>query len=106
MLLAQFIPRIMNYTAIILGTLVMVGLCVCLALYPTKYTAAKWICFVVFLVPVLIIIFKVFFNSKVWAVNGILLEEASRMVCDRISVLGYIPIFILVTVAFAFMMIY
>ena len=72
--MVQFLPKFMNYAAIILGTLSMIALCVLIALYHTEYTASKWICFAVLLILVLITVFEVFFNSKAWAIHGILLD--------------------------------
>lgn len=57
MLLTQFFAKFMNYAAIIVGILAMIGLMVCLVLYDTTYVTSKWVCFAIFLVLVLITIF-------------------------------------------------
>lgn len=106
MLFVQFLPQCMNRTAVVLGLLVMLGLVICIALYDTTYVKSKWVAFGIFLAIIIITAITVWWNMNSWKVNGIFLKEASNMVCDRIYVLAYIPLFLILAFLFSLLLLF
>ena len=106
MILVQFLPRIMNFVAVIAGLILMIALMICIALYDTDYTKSKWAVFVVLLILVVVTVGTVFFNWNGWSVHGLFLDEATKMVCDRLEALLYIPLFLIMATGFVFLLLF
>ena len=96
----------MTYVACIAGLISMVIFTVCCLFYPTKYTAAKWICFVLFLLFLVVTAAEFLFNQQTIKMQAVYVREACKMAKDRWYVFLYIPIFLTIAIAFSFILAY
>lgn len=65
-LLVQFLPKPMNYAAVIVGGLAILATAVCLFLYKTDQKILKIIAGIILLIILLLIIMTVFKNRDSW----------------------------------------
>lgn len=101
MLFVQFLPKIMNYATVGVGMVAILVTTICVFLYRTSQVTVQTvigICLIVVLVIILLTICK---NTDSWKMHAIFLSYATKMICDRCSSFFYIPIFFVVIVGFA-----
>ena len=96
----------MTYVAIIGGIITLFILAICCLFYPTNYTAAKWIIFVIFLIIAVMTVLEFLMHQEAVKMQAVYLKEACKMAKDRWYVFLYIPIFLAIAVAFTFILIY
>lgn len=101
-LMTEFLPTVMNKVAIFLGPLVVLAISILLFVYPTsaKYKLAVAI---ILLVLFIIAIINIFQYRKELHIQGVFLKQATKVV--QWKHFFYIPLFLLMLAAFAFILI-
>lgn len=105
LLFVQYLPVIMNYFTIVAGVVIMVAVAICLIFYQTDYVASKWIIFAIILFLIIVTVKTIFLNRNNWTVHKIFLRRSTDTVMQRPYLFSYIPIFILLTAIFLFIMV-
>lgn len=100
MFLVQCIPNFMNYAAVGLGIIVILGSAICVFLYRTSQHTVKTVLAVCLLFVLLIILLTICKNNDSWRMHSIFLSYSTKMIRDRGATIFYIPIFFVFLVAF------
>lgn len=79
-LLVQFLPKIMNYAAVIVGGIIVLVTAVLLFLYKTHQTTLKIIAGVILLLFLLVIIMTILKNNDSWRMHAIFLKYSTKMI--------------------------
>jgi hypothetical protein len=94
--LVQFLPRIVNYIAVIGGGLALLAFGIHLFLYPNaKYALIKQIWAVIAIVAGLVLILAAWFYRAQMRINSIFLYHSTRLIATNSGMILYIPAFIL-----------
>lgn len=95
----------MDFFTIVAGIVVMAVVAICLIFYSTDYVLSKWLIFIVILFLIIVTVKTVFLNRNNWAIHKIFLRRSTDTVMQRPYLFSYIPIFILLTAIFLFIMV-
>lgn len=104
-LLVQFLPKGMNYVSVVVGGIIIVITAICLFFYNTQQTILKVVAGIALILLFLLIIMTVFKNRDSWRMHGIFLSHSTRIIKQRPLTILYIPIFFLMLVGFAFIVV-
>lgn len=95
----------MNYAAVIAGGIAILVTAVCLFLYQTEEKVLKIIAAVILLLVLLLILMTVLKNTDSWRMHSIFLKQATIMIKDRPITLLFVPVFFIMLVGFAVMIV-
>ena len=99
-ILVQFLPKIMNYAAVILGGVIILVTAIILFFYPTNISGLKILAGLILLLFLLLIIFTIFKNTDSWRMHSIFLKHSTHAIKQRKLTILYIPLFFIILVAF------
>ena len=91
----------MNYLAVALGSIVILVTAICVFLYNSDQHTAKLVIGICLLFVLLIILLTVCKNTDSWRMHAIFLKYSTNLIQDRCSTFFYIPIFFVMIVGFA-----
>lgn len=89
----QLFPKNTTYLIAVLGCLMMVASCICIAVYDSNQVLAKCLVILALLTIFFIIVGSAFRYQSSWRIHAILLAYSKNLVRDRCYILLYIPIF-------------
>lgn len=100
MLAVQFFPEVMNFVAIVLGSLVILACAICLFTYGISDSIFRIVVGCVLILFIIVIAITFFKNRDSLKIHGIFLKHSTKFIRDRPLTLAYIPLFFIFLVGF------